>query len=98
MTAIIIVYLIVLAATIYLGYRLNVLKWKKRADKRTVEQIGKGLLNLSFDLARMLYPGRLCNDGRYRYFTKEHDDMIERNTLKYRLMKFGEITDNHDRK
>ena len=87
MTAIIIVYLIVLAATIYLGYRLNVVRWRK------TKEWGKGELTIKLSeeagkTLRQILP-RLCNDGKYRSFTKEHDEMIERNTLKYRQMKFG---------
>lgn len=109
MTAIIIVYLIVLAATIYLGYRLNVLRWRKRrkiindassALAMQANNVSRGLSDLSstFTIAAQCFP-RLCNDGKFRSFTKEHDEMIEHNTLKYREMKFGEITDkNHARK
>ena len=99
MTAIIIVYLIVLAATIYLGYRLNVLRWKKRRKivrdassdlSMQANNVSRSLtdVNSALTIAAQCFP-RLCNDGKFRSFTKEHDDMIERNTLRYRLMKFG---------
>lgn len=98
MTAIVIVYLIVLAATIFLGYRLlNASKWKKTNEWKKGELIIE-LSEESSKTIQQILP-RLCNDGNFRSFTKEHDDMIEHNTLKYRQMKFGEVTDkNHARK
>lgn len=100
MIVIYLIWMVVLIGVIYLGYKLGVLRWRRRKAEKliaalpelveTVTTVSRGLSDTTnaFTVAVQSFP-RLCNDGQYRSFTPAHDEMIEKNTTKYRQMKFG---------